>query len=129
MTSTSPRAAAKPARTDFERLAVGAGRSLVGASPATGRTHQIRVHLAHSGHAIVGDKIYGQPDARYLAFVAAVKASGDPRAVPGFHPNRHLLHAAALAFRHPTRDERVQFECPPPAEFAAWLADPPPAAD
>lgn len=119
----------KAACTRFTRLAVGAGHSLVQAEPETGRTHQIRVHLAHSGHPIVGDKIYGQPDARYLAFVAAVKASGDPRAVPGFHPNRHLLHAAGLTVRHPRHGGLLPLESAMPAEFAAWLAERPPAAD
>lgn len=118
--------APKPAATRCRRLAAGGGRSLVQCWPQTGRTHQIRVHLAHSGHPIVGDKIYGQPDAVYLAFVAAVKASGDPRTAPGCHPHRHLLHADELAFRHPTSGRDVAFACPAPAEFAAWLADAPP---
>lgn len=117
----------KPATTRFQRLAVGGGRSLVRCWPQSGRTHQIRAHLEHSGHPIVGDKIYGQPDAVYLAFVAAVKASGDPRTAPGCHPHRHLLHADELAFRHPTSGADVAFGCPAPAEFADWLSATPPA--
>lgn len=119
--------APKPAATRFACLSTGGGRSLVRCWPQTGRTHQIRVHLAHSGHPIVGDKIYGQPDSVYLAFIAAVKASGDPRTVPDCHPHRHLLHADELAFRHPTTGRDVTFGCAAPNEFDAWLADPPPA--
>ncbi|MBM3973398.1 MAG: RluA family pseudouridine synthase [Planctomycetes bacterium] len=119
--------APKSAATRCRRLTAGGGRSLVQCWPQTGRTHQIRVHLAHSGHPIVGDKIYGQPDAVYLAFVAAVKASGDPRTASGCQPHRHLLHADELAFRHPTTGRDEAFRCPAPDEFAKWLADAPPA--
>ena len=64
----------------------------------TGRTHQIRVHLAHVGHPIVGDEKYGGGDAKRL-----------------------LLHAAKLAFRHPLGGEPMRLESPAPAEMKALL--------
>ncbi|MCA8950583.1 MAG: RluA family pseudouridine synthase, partial [Planctomycetes bacterium] len=112
----------KPASTRFTVLERGRDRTLLGCEPATGRTHQIRVHLEHVGHPLLGDKLYGRTDAEYLAFVARVKAGGDPREVPPGEPPRQLLHAAALAFRHPDDERALRFESAAPAEFGAWLA-------
>jgi 23S rRNA pseudouridine955/2504/2580 synthase len=67
----------------------------------TGRTHQIRVHLAHAGHPIVGDEKYGD-----FALNKALK-------------KRLLLHAAKLSFRHPLTGERLKLESPLPEGFAA----------
>jgi 23S rRNA pseudouridine955/2504/2580 synthase len=67
----------------------------------TGRTHQIRVHLAHEGHPIVGDDKYGD--------FALNRRLG----------KRLLLHAAKLAFRHPLSDEPLRLESPLPADFRA----------
>ena len=73
----------------------------------TGRTHQIRVHLAESGTPVLGDPLYGKPprDAR-------VRAVGE-------RLGHQALHARVLGFVHPTTGERVRFEAPPPADFAA----------
>lgn len=71
----------------------------------TGRTHQVRVHLASVGHPVVGDAIYG---AR--------------KSAPGASElNRYLLHARHLAFAHPISGERMAFESPLPADFASRL--------
>ncbi|MBN1557116.1 MAG: RluA family pseudouridine synthase [Lentisphaerae bacterium] len=67
----------------------------------TGRTHQIRVHLAHIGHPVVGDSRYGR------------------RRTEGVPAPRQLLHAAELAFRHPRSGARVAFRAPIPADFRA----------
>jgi 23S rRNA pseudouridine955/2504/2580 synthase len=67
----------------------------------TGRTHQIRVHLAHAGHPIVGDEKYGD-----FALNKALK-------------KRLLLHAAKLSFRHPLSGERLKLASPVPEDFAA----------
>jgi 23S rRNA pseudouridine955/2504/2580 synthase len=69
----------------------------------TGRTHQIRVHLAHAGHPIVGDEKYGD-----FALNRQLK-------------QRLLLHAARLSFPHPVTRERVRLESPLPAEMKAFL--------
>ncbi len=75
----------------------------------TGRTHQIRVHLAHAGHPIVGDPKYGD-FARNKAFA---REHGGPRM---------YLHAGELAFDHPTSGERITLRAPLPAEFAKLRA-------
>ena len=72
----------------------------------TGRTHQVRVHLASAGHPVVGDSLYG-----------ARKALPE---LPGL--DRYLLHARSLAFEHPDSGERLRFEAPLPADFANWLS-------
>ncbi len=91
--------------------------------PRTGRTHQIRVHLEHAGHPLVGDKLYGQSDERYLAYVQHLKAGGDPAGPPGELPSRRqLLHAASLSLLHPRTHEPLVLQAPLPADFAAFLA-------
>lgn len=113
----------KPAYTQVVVLRRGPERSLVRCLPRTGRTHQIRVHLEAVGFPVLGDKLYGRPDADYLAFVHRVKAGAAPSEVPPGEPGRHLLHAAALAFVHPRTGESVAFTAPQPADFAPWLVD------
>ncbi|MEO8080072.1 MAG: RluA family pseudouridine synthase, partial [Caldimonas sp.] len=74
----------------------------------TGRTHQIRVHLTHEGHAIVGDPKYGD--------FALNKALSRGEALPGERFDRMFLHARRLSFVHPGRDEVIELEAPlPPA--------------
>jgi len=84
--------------------------TLVEALPQTGRTHQIRVHLASLGHPVVGDTTYGAP-AR-LRF-----HESDEPTLP-----RTFLHAAKLAFTHPLTGAPLKFEAPLPGELAAFLA-------
>ena len=82
---------------------------------ATGRTHQIRVHLAHIGHAVVGDPVYGTRR-RYPA-----GASDDLRAtLDGFR--RQALHAAELGLAHPLTGEPLSFKAPIPADMQQLLA-------
>lgn len=66
----------------------------------TGRTHQIRVHMAHAGHPLLGDSLYGPRKTYY-----------------GVRPPRQMLHAFALGLTHPITGEPLHFECPPPQDF------------
>jgi 23S rRNA pseudouridine1911/1915/1917 synthase len=82
--------------------------ALLACTPRTGRTHQLRVHLAHIGHTVVGDTVYRMR--RKLALPGGFPA-----------PRRHLLHARRLAFTHPVSGARVDVEAPLPADFADAL--------
>ena len=82
-----------------------AGCTLVAARLETGRTHQIRIHLAGLGHPIAGDRTHG----------GEVERSFHPR------PPQLALHAAVLGFVHPATGERVRWESPLPEPFAAWI--------
>jgi 23S rRNA pseudouridine1911/1915/1917 synthase len=76
----------------------------------TGRTHQIRVHLSAIGHPIVGDPLYGGIHRR---------VPGDLR--PVTHLDRPFLHAARLAFKHPSDGRRMEFTSPLPADLQGVL--------
>lgn len=80
----------------------------------TGRTHQIRVHLAQMGHPVVGDLLYGGHRSRNLADPQVQTAVQDLR--------RNFLHAHRLEFRHPRTGDSIAFDSPLPQELAAFLA-------
>jgi len=80
----------------------------------TGRTHQIRVHLAHTGHAIAGDDKYGD--------FPLNKALAAGRLVPGCRFDRMFLHARRLAFDHPASGERIELTAPLPPECETLLS-------
>ncbi|MGH2347940.1 MAG: RluA family pseudouridine synthase [bacterium] len=82
------------------------GATLVEARLVTGRTHQIRVHFAHLGYPVVGDRVYGG-------------RRGPPG---GLTAARQMLHAYRLAFRHPTSGAPLEFSSPLPEDFARVLA-------
>ena len=99
-----------PARTSFRVLERLPGALLVEARPHTGRTHQIRVHLAEGGHAIVGDSFYGGP-----AHLTAGPAGGRVAAP------RVMLHAASLEFLHPITHVALKISSARPADFEGCL--------
>lgn len=90
--------------------------ALVEASPLTGRTHQIRVHLAHLGHPIVGDKIYGPREEAYLDFIAE---GWTPALEKELWFPRHALHADGLEMDF--RGEHLSWHAPLAPDMAAWL--------
>jgi len=89
----------KPARTDVRRLARRDGYSALACKLHSGRTHQIRVHLAWRGHPLVSDPLYG--------------------GAPGLGLQRQGLHARQLGLRHPITGQDLAFDAVPPADFAA----------
>jgi len=88
----------RSAKTEYRVLRSGDEISLVECILHSGRTHQIRVHLHHLGHPVLGDKLYGG------------KRAGDF--------SRQMLHAWKLAFRHPRSGDEMAFEAPVPRDFA-----------
>lgn len=100
--SVARAAGGRAAVTEYRVVRAGKEMSLVECVLHSGRTHQIRVHLHHLGHPVLGDKIYG-----------AKKAADFPR---------QMLHAWQLGFVHPSSQEALAFTAPPPADFTAALA-------
>ena len=106
--------------THFERKERWEAADLLEATLESGRTHQIRVHLAHIGHPVVGDDLYGAGGAKGISGPGHVWARELERKVP-----RQFLHAHRLAFEHPVSGEAMRFESPLPeplAGAAAWAA-------
>ena len=85
----------RAARTDYRVLRELDAGALVECTLHTGRTHQIRVHLKHLGHPLLGDEVYG----KRLGFA------------------RQMLHAWRLGFTHPRTGARMNFQSPIPADF------------
>jgi 23S rRNA pseudouridine1911/1915/1917 synthase len=115
--------AGAPAGTDFHverrftRTAAGDRFSIVRALPRTGRTHQIRVHLASLGHPIVGDKIYGPDEKLYLQFI---ETGWTPELARQLLLPRHALHSATLEIEGGAR-----WTSPLPADLAAFAGNAP----
>jgi 23S rRNA pseudouridine1911/1915/1917 synthase len=109
----------RDALTRWQVLEPFGGISLVECRLGTGRTHQIRVHLAHIGHPVLGDTLYGGSPAVAQHLVA----TGDTALRAAVRDvRRQMLHAHRLSFQHPRTGERIQLESPPPADFDSVLA-------
>jgi 23S rRNA pseudouridine1911/1915/1917 synthase len=92
----------RPAITELRRLGVAAGHTLLRVALGTGRTHQIRVHLAYIRYPVLGDPVYGRRSPLI---------------------GRPALHAEALTLRHPRTERPMTWTSPPPPDFeAAWRA-------
>lgn len=111
---------ARSAVTHYRTLSVHDVASVVECTLETGRTHQIRVHLSHMGHPVLGDPVYG----------------GRVKAVRGMQPEkrkraeslldimpRQALHAATLSFEHPVSGEEITVEAGPPPDMTALLEE------
>ncbi len=92
-------ASGRPARTDVRCMHSRDGHSALRCTLHTGRTHQIRVHLAWCGHPLLADPTYG--------------------GAPALGMQRQALHATRLSFAHPISGTAMAFDCPTPADFAA----------
>ena len=95
--------AGQRARTRYRVLRTGRGRALVELELETGRTHQIRVHMAHLGCPLAGDFLYGTEDDSLIS--------------------RPALHSARLELTHPITGERLRFSAPLPADLAALISE------
>jgi len=94
----------KPSRTEIEVLAaIDDDLSVVGCRLVTGRTHQVRVHLATAGHPVLGDRLYHSKRADLV--------------------QRPLLHATALSLPHPATGEHLHVVCPPPVDITKYLPE------
>jgi 23S rRNA pseudouridine1911/1915/1917 synthase len=113
----------KPAQTVYTVAERFKGFTLVELAPRTGRTHQLRVHLAHIGHPIVGDYTYGgqmitardimgEAEAKKIAARKTKSAELDTPLI-----DRQALHAYRLQFVHPTQFHRMQLEARPPEDM------------
>jgi 23S rRNA pseudouridine1911/1915/1917 synthase len=103
--------------THFRRISIWPAAELLRAELDTGRTHQIRVHLAHIGHPVVGDSVYGIDAARGMSGPALSWARSLARQVP-----RQFLHAAELSLAHPRTAAPLRFTSPLPPDLAAPAA-------
>jgi 23S rRNA pseudouridine1911/1915/1917 synthase len=96
-----------PAVTNFRVVGRFERHTLLSLQPLTGRTHQLRIHCAHIGHPVAGDKIYH---------------TGKMIPVPGGAARRHLLHAQRLCLPHPSQPGEIEATAPLPADFSEVLA-------
>jgi 23S rRNA pseudouridine1911/1915/1917 synthase len=127
--TAKPQENARSAVSHYEvvrRLATRFGKfTLVRVRIETGRTHQIRVHMASIGHPVVGDTLYGgsgQLTDQVASQAAQSKAARRKAEPERLRLGRNFLHAARLEFTHPGTEKLLQLEAPLPAELEKFLA-------
>jgi len=108
--------AGREAHSHYEVTETFDGFAVLHVWPRTGRTHQIRVHLAHIGHRVVADRQYGSRDKVMLQEIARGKAERDEVLLA-----RQALHAASLTLKHPTTRAPLHFEAPLPEDMSKFL--------
>ena len=101
----------KHAVTHYRTVETFAGASLVECRLETGRTHQVRVHMASIGHALLGDPVYGRTPTRFRPLLNELRFA------------RQALHAAVLGFIHPVTGAALRFESALPADMAGLLVE------
>ncbi len=111
--------AGKPALTEIVETTVLPSNkaSLLTIKPHTGRTHQIRVHLASIGHPIIGDKLYSLDEEKYLAWLDNSKIE-----IPELLMNRQALHCESLQFTHPFTGREMELSAPVPKDIEEFIS-------
>ncbi len=114
--AVSKASSAREATTHYDVTETFAGiASLVQCRLETGRTHQIRVHMAHIGHPLMGDPVYGK------GFISSARKLPETARTALMNLHRQALHAAVLGFEHPISGAKLRFESPLPADLQALL--------
>jgi len=108
---------ARSASTFYEVLERFRGFTYLRLCPQTGRTHQLRVHMAHLGHPVVADRLYEGKAALKLSDLVE-----EPPEKDEVYISRQALHALRLSFDHPVTGARMSFEAPLPEDFERALA-------
>jgi len=119
---SSPKSSGRDAVTVYEVVERFVGFALLRARPKTGRTHQIRLHLAHIGCPVLCDRLYGgRATITELELIPRDKLPHDASAAERTLLDRQALHAHRLGIVHPVSGERMEFEAPLPADFQQTL--------
>ena len=110
----------RPAETAFEVITRSNGFTKLFCYPITGRTNQIRVHLAHAGHPVVGDKLYSGNDRDFLEFI---KGGNTEEILKRVIMERQALHSYKTVFTHPETGKEVEIVAPEPEDMLAFERD------